>query len=211
MSFLATPGLGKYVNKKTGIFDKIGSALFGDKDKMIQQPTQTPEQQQALSGILGQLGGGQTGQNYGAAQQYLSKILSGDQGAYNMFASPYLQNFEQQIVPRIAERFAGLGGGLGGGAQGSSGFAQALGGAGAGLQSQLAGLFANLQQNAAGQATGQYNQLANLGLGTRAFENLYQPGSTGLLGGALSGASQGAGQAGGMAAMMQLLPLLGVL
>ena len=176
----------------------ISRFLFGDQDRMSQVSTQTGGQQQQLSNLLGQLSGGQTGQNYNSAQDYLSKILSGDKDAYNMFASPYLQNFEQQIVPQLAERFAGLGGGMGGGALGSSGFGQALGGAGAGLQSQLAGLFANLQQNAAGQATNQYNQLSGMGLGTRALENVYQPGSTGALGGALAGLGQGVGSGFGL-------------
>lgn len=211
LNFLATPGAGSYLNKKTGGLDALSRFLFGDEDKNMQLPTMTGGQQGQLSNVLGQVGpGGQTGQNYAASQDYLSKILSGDKDAYNMFAAPYLQNFEQQIVPRIAERFAGLGGGLGGGAMGSSGFGQALGGAGAGLQSQLAGLFSNLQNQASQQATGQYNQLSNMGLGARSFENLYQPGSTGLFGGAASGLSQGAGQAGGMAMMMKLLPLLGL-
>lgn len=183
--------------------------LFGSKDKMKQVPTLDPSQQQALQGILSQLGmmGGQGGA-YSGAQDYMSKILSGDPGAMAEFEAPYRQQFEQQTIPGLAERFAGMGGGMGGGFS-NSGFGQAIGGAGAGLQAQLAGLHGQLRQGAAGQALGQFNNLANLGLGTRGFENTYQPGSTGLMGGLGQGLASGAGQGGGMALMMKLLPLLG--
>lgn len=184
--------------------------LFGSKDKMKQVPTLDPSQQQALQGILGQLGmmGGKGGA-YSGAQNYLSGLLSGDPKAFAQFEAPYRQEFEQKTLPGIAERFAGLnpmGGGLS-----SSGFGQALGGAGAQLQSQLAGLHGALRQGASGQALGQFNQLANLGLGTRGFENVYQPGSTGLLGGIGAGFGQGMGEAGGsalMQAFMKYAPML---
>lgn len=192
----------------------LWETLFGKGDRFKQLGTLDPSQQQALQGILGQLGmmGGQGGA-YSGAQNYLSQILSGDPNAFAQFEAPYRQEFESRTVPMLAERFAGLnpmGGGLS-----SSGFSQALGGAGAQLQSQLAGLHGALRQGAAGQALGQFNQLANLGLGTRTFENIYQPGSTGLLGGALSGLGSGAGfglgmmggQAlpGGISSLMSLL------
>lgn len=188
--------------------------LFGSKDKMSQVSTLDPSQQQALQSILGQLGsmsGG--GGAYSGAQNYLSSLLSGDPNAFSQFEAPYRQEFEQKTIPMLAERFAGLspmGGGLS-----SSGFGQALGGAGAQLQAQLAGLHGNLRQGAAGQAMGQFNNLANLGLGTRSFENVYQPGSTGLMGGALQGLGSGLGMGlgfgaggglpGGMGALMGLL------
>lgn len=177
----------------------ISEILFGSKDKFRQASTQTPEQQQGLSQILQLLSGmGSQGGGYNQAQDYISRILGGDQQSYDRFSQPYLNQFQEQIIPGIAERFAGLGGGMGGGSLGSSGFAQALGGAGSQLQSNLAGLYSQLQQQAAQQAFGQYNNLANLGLGTRSFENLYQPGSTGLVGGVLSGAAKGVGKAVGL-------------
>jgi hypothetical protein len=172
--------------------------LFGSGDKTSQLSTLDPNQQQALQGILGQLGsmsGG--GGAYSGAQNYLSSLLSGDPNAFAQFEAPYRQEFESKTVPMLAERFAGLspmGGGLS-----SSGFGQALGGAGAQLQSQLAGLHGQLRQGAAGQAMGQFNNLAGLGLGTRSFENMYQPGSTGLVGGALQGLGSGVGMGLGMA------------
>lgn len=181
--------------------------LFGNKDKFKQIPTMTGGQMQGLEGILQQLQQMQgQGGAYSGAQNYLSQILSGDPNAMSEFEAPYRNEFEQKTVPMLAERFAGLSP-MGGGMS-SSGFGQAMGGAGAGLQAQLAGLHGALKQNAAGQSMGQFNQLANLGIGTRSFENTYQPGSTGLLGGAMQGLAGGGGQGGGMALMMKLLPLL---
>lgn len=175
----------------------IWEMLFGSRDKMKQVSTLDPNQQNTLQGILSQLGmmGGQGGA-YSGAQNHLSNLLSGDPNAFAQFEAPYRQQFEQQTVPQLAERFAGLnpmGGGLS-----SSGFGQALGGAGAQLQAQLAGLHGNLRNQAAGQAMGQFNNLANLGLGTRSFENVYQPGSTGLFGGAMQGLGGGLGLGLGM-------------
>lgn len=191
-------GLSDYLFPQKNIpWGKVSDFLFGSKDEFKQLPTMTGGQQDYLNNVLAQLMGGGAAGNYGQAQNYLSGILSGDPQAFNQFAAPYIQNFEQQIIPGISERFAGMGGGLGGGATSSSGFGQALGGAGAQLQAQLANLYGNLRQNAAQQAMGQYNYLAGLGLGSRAFENAYQPGSTGIFGGIGSGIGQGAGMAAG--------------
>lgn len=177
----------------------ISDFLFGHGDKFSQQSTLDPNQQNFLQNLFQQLGGmGGQGGSYGNAQNYLSQLLSGDQNAFSQFEAPYRQQFEQQTLPGIAERFAGanpMGGGLS-----SSGFGQALGGAGAGLQAQLAGLHGNLRNQAVGQSLGQFNQLAGLGLGTRSFENIFQPGNYGALGGALQGVGQGFGQGLGMAA-----------
>lgn len=186
------PGVGTAVGAGVG---GLGGAIVGylnsgKKDQFVSNLTK--EQQALQSQILQQLQGmGGQGGGYGMAQDYYKDILSGNPDAYNQFASPYLQNFEQQIVPRLAERFAGLGGGLGGGTLGSSGFGQAIGGAGAQLQAQLAQLHAGLRQNAAQQQYGQYNQLAAYGLNP---SQSYQPGTQGFGGSALAGLSQGVGQ-----------------
>lgn len=162
------------------------------KDKNLQNTIQTPEQQQYLENIFRQLGiSGQTGENYQSSQDYLQKMLSGDQGAYEQWAAPYNTQFNERILPGIEERYSGMGGGLGGGLGSSSGFGQAVGGAGAQYGSNLAQLYAQLQQNASQQAMGQYNTLGSLGLGTRGFETQYQPGQLGLVGNAVSGGLQG--------------------
>lgn len=178
-----------------GFLDSIMSLLFGNKDQTKQMSTQNPEQQQALSQILSQLGlmGGEGG-GYQNSQNYYNQFLQGNgQQGFENFAAPFKTQFNEQTLPGIAERFAGMGGGLGGGALTSSGFGQAIGGAGSQFQSNLSNLYAQIQQNAAGQLTNQYNQLSNTGLGARPFENTFQPGSSGLVGGLASGAGKGFG------------------
>lgn len=175
--------------------------LFGKPDKISQISTKSPGQNQAMEQLLQQISQMQSqGGNYAQAQNHFANLLSGDPTSYDRWAAPYMQQFEQETVPRLAERFAGLGGGLGGGALGSTGFAQALGGAGAQLQAQLANLFESLKQNAAQTSYGQYNNLLSRGLGTNTFENVYQPGNTGLVGGAATGLAQGLGSGLGMGA-----------
>lgn len=171
-----------------GIFDM----LFGAKNQMRNVPLLTKEQQSSLNQILGQLGQmqGPTGA-YGMAQNRLADLLGGGSDVYNAFAAPYMRQFQEQTIPQLAERFAGFGGR--GGALSSSGFGQGLGAAGAGLQESLASMGAGLQQNALQQALGQYNTLAGLGLGTRAYQPNYQQGTLGIFGSLLGNLGTGLG------------------
>jgi hypothetical protein len=172
----------------------LSSFLLGEAPSTSKLATGTKEQMKfggkdifALLKQMLQPGGG-----YNQAQQYHQGILGGgqgDQGAYQNFASPYLQQFQEQILPGIAERFAGQG------ALSSSGFGQALGGAATGLQSQLAQLFSSLQQQSAGQQYGQFNNMAGMGLGYQPFAYMQNPGSEGLIPGALKSFASGFGQA----------------
>jgi hypothetical protein len=157
--------------------------LFGSPDKLNKIATGTQQQEGLHNNILAQaMGMSQGGGGYDLANQYYNNLLGGNQQqAYNQFSQPYLQQFQEQILPMIAERFAG------GGALSSSGFGQSLGGAGAGLQSQLAQLFSQLQGQAAQQQYGQYNQLAQTGLNHQPFAYHQQEGSQGFLGNALNG------------------------
>lgn len=164
--------------------------FFGKPDKFRTQSTLTPGQRGNLDQINQNLSDMQApGGAYSGAMDFLKRLMSGDEEAFKAFEAPYLQKFNEQVLPGIAERFAGLN--PMGGALSSSGFAQALGGAGAQLQADLAALRANLQRDAASQTLGQYNNLANVGLGTRAFESKYQPGNYGLLGEAAGGITGG--------------------
>jgi hypothetical protein len=167
--------------------------LFGSPDKLKKVPTGTKEQQALHKDILSQaqnLAGG----GYDQAQQYYNSLLQPGNEAFQNFAAPFMQNFQEQIIPGIMERFAG------GGALSSSGFGQALGGAGAGLQSQLAQLFAQLQSQAAGAQTNQYNQLAQTGLNYQPFAYHQQQGSQGMMGPMMSGLTSAfAGPFAGMA------------
>ncbi len=161
----------------------IGEWLFGGPDKLKKIPAGTKEQQNLHNNILSQaMGMSSQGGGYDLAQQYINNLLGlNQQEAFNQFSSPYLQQFQEQILPQIAERFAGAG------ALSSSGFGQALGGAASGLQAQLAQLFSNLQQQAAGQQYNQYNQLTNTGLNYQPFAYHQKQGSAGFLSPLLGG------------------------
>ncbi len=168
--------------------------LFGSPDKLKKTATGTKEQMQFgghdLIGMLQQMmqqGGGQN-----LANQHDQRLLGQGPEAFNQFASPYLQQFQEQMLPQIAEQFAGKG------ALSSSGFGQALGGASAGLQSKLAELFSQLQGQAAGRQQGQFQNLSQLGLGYQPFGYEKQQGSAGMLGPLLTGIGGGiAGPLGG--------------
>lgn len=170
--------------------------LFGSGDKYKKHETGSPEQTAFHSSLMQQLQQSlQGGGGYNQAQGYLNSLLNPGSGAYEQFSQPYLQQFNEQVLPGIAERFAG------GGALSSSGFGQALGGAGAGLQSQLAQLFSQLQGNAAQQQLGNFSNLTQLGLGYKPFDYEKQEGSAGFFGPALGafGTALG-GPLGGLAA-----------
>jgi len=162
---------------------KFSEWLFGSPDKLHKIETGTPEQQALHNSILAQAMGLQgAGGGYNLANQYYNNFLGSNQGqAYDQFSQPYLQQFEEQLLPQIAERFAG------GGALSSSGFGQALGGAASGLQAQLAQLFSNLQGQAAQQQYGQFNQLSQNALNYQPFAYQQRAGSGGFLGPLLGG------------------------
>ena len=151
--------------------------LFGGPDKLKKIPTGTQEQQNLHGGVIqNAMNMSQPGGGYDLANQYYNNILGpNQQQSYDQFASPYMQQFEEQILPQIAERFAGAG------ALSSSGFGQALGGAASGLQSMLAQLFSQLQGQAAQAQYGQYNQQTQTGLNYQPFAYNQQSGSAGLV------------------------------
>ena len=143
--------------------------LFGREPKMRQLPAISPEQQELLSDLIGQIRGPLTEGISG-----LQQILAGEPEAFEAFEKPAMRQFEEQIVPGIAERFTGMGTG----AQRSSAFAQALGKAGESLSERLAAQRGAMQQ----QAMGQLSQLLGLGLRQPTFGYQMQPGTPGFLG-----------------------------
>lgn len=132
-------------------------------------------------------------------------LLSGSPESYEKFEAPMMRQFNEQVVPGIAERFTGVGGQ-------SSAFQQALGNAGAGLQENLASMRGGLQQQGAQGLLQALMGLSGQGLGTHAFENVYQPKAPSFLqslfggigGGVGSGLGLGAGM-GGFGGLMQML------
>lgn len=170
----------------------LGFLSGGDEeDEFSQLQTGTPEQQALHNQILAQaMGMNQQGGGYQNAQNYYNSLFQPGNQAYENFAAPYMNQFNEQILPQIAERFAGAG------ALSSSGFGQSLGAAGAGLQAQLAQLFASLQNQAAGSLTNQYNQLATTGLGNEQFAYKRKPASAGFAAPFLAGLSGEMGKTG---------------
>jgi len=142
----------------------------GDKQKKI--PTMNKQQQGIFNEylkLLSQMQQGGLQNSLGNLQQWMDP----NSLAYQDFEQPYLTEFNEQTLPRLAEQFAG---GAQGGALSSSGFAQALGGAAAGLKSNLAGLKSNRAFEALKSYLQQYNQMANQGFGTSPFAYKNQQG-----------------------------------
>lgn len=177
-----------------GLDKKVNEWAFGNPDQFHQIPTMTGGQQKGLRDVGNQIY--QLGQGgYQDAMSLLQQYLDPQSDVYRNFEKPYLQQFEQQIVPGLAERFAGMGA-MGGGLS-SSGFGQSLGAAGANLQTQLAQMKQQYQRQSINDLLNQYNYLTGQYLGARPFENAYQPGSTGAFGGIASGLGTGIGFAAG--------------
>lgn len=186
----------------------LSEFLFGKRDKTKSLNVLSPEQKQALSEYFSN--GIERSPIYSSGASFLQNLLSGSPEAYQSFEAPYMQNFQQNILPAIAERFAGMG--TGAGASSSSALYNSLAQAGRNLQTDLAGLRSGLQMQALPQALGYAqqpysNKLA--GLGVRPFENIYQPGSTGLFGGLTSGLASGLGTGLGLAGSSSLFNSFG--
>lgn len=174
-----------------GIFD----SLFGSDDPGVEQvSTLSPIQQKYLKKYF--KNPIEKNATYGAGNDYIQRLLSGDPELMQQFTQPYMDQFNEEIVPGIAQRFAGMGTGAGAGS--SSGLNNSLAQAGKGLQTNLAQLRGNMQLQALPQALAYAqqpysNQLAGLGL--RTTENINRPGNEGMFGGLLNAGLQGAATA----------------
>lgn len=152
--------------------------LFGEAPKIKKLPTGTAGQEKFFNQFIQQLmqmqGSPmmqQAQQGFGQAQGYLSGLLG--PGAFEQFAQPYNQQFEQKILPGIENRYAGFGNSSG--ALSSSGFGQAIGGAASDFQSQLAQLFSQLQMQASGGLAQNYGNLQNIYNQQAQLAGAYQP------------------------------------
>lgn len=140
----------------------------------------TKGQEQNLQNITqqqNQLAG--QGGGYQDAMSLLQQYLNPNSDVYKNFEKPYLEQYQNQTLPEIANRYAGqnaMGSGLM-----TSGFGQSLGAAGSSLQAQLAQMKQQYQRQSINDLLNQYNQLTNTSLGTRSFENVYDPGEEGKL------------------------------
>ncbi len=149
--------------------------LFGSENKTEKLATGTKRQRNFGNDLikwLQQMQGEGGGQNM--ANQYDQSFLGQGPEAFQQFAQPYNQQFEQKVLPGIAERFAGAG------ALSSSGFGQALGGAASDFQSQLSQLFSQLQGQAAGRQQGQFQNISQQALGYQPYAYHEKQGQQGM-------------------------------
>ncbi len=149
----------------------ILGGMFGGSGGMKAQNIYNKNQRNFLDNQQRQAEEMQNGGGYSQAMQQLMQYLNPSSEAFDQFSAPYMNQFNEQIVPGLAERFAGLGGGMGMGGLASSGFGQAIGGAGAGLIAQLAKLKGDMGNNAINSLLGQYNNLSQNALKPR--KNFY--------------------------------------
>lgn len=167
----------------TGI-GALGGGVLGllgggrDKPKKIKQlQNYTPEQQQQLDRLLQMAKEGNED-----AFKYIQSILSDEEGAFDAFEAPAIEQFQEQTVPSILERF-NRGGGM---SKGSSAVNYSLGQAGRGLSRDLASQRANLKQN----AMTQLNQMTSPAYGQRTT-NYTTGGQQGAFGMLAPAAAQG--------------------
>ena len=165
------------------IFDAFKSSTTqpGEIEGYNRVSTFDPQQQQLFSQQAQGLGGIQP-----QIMDYLKKLLSPEGG--EEFAAPYMRQFHEQTIPKLAEQFAGVG------ALSSSGFQQALGQAGAGLSENLAAL----REGQKGQGVSSIMQMLQglLGQQTQAFLPKQQSGFQQFLTGIAPGLGQGLAQFG---------------
>lgn len=76
------------------------------------------------------------------AIKWLNSILSDEEGTFDEYEKPYLDQFNEEVIPGILERFTGMG------ARSSSALNQTLGQAAKGLSTNLSEQRANLKKNA---------------------------------------------------------------
>lgn len=162
---------------------QVGSQMFGGGDEKLQKVSNFDKNQknfwnQYMNTLSGQ--GMQGGQ---MAMNRLQDFLNPESDIFKNFEAPFMQQFEQETIPKLAEQFAGMGGG----ALSSSGFGQALGGAGANLHTNLAYLKSNLMKDAISSMLNQFNTMSSTGLNTRPFQYIKNDQGGGPFGGFMSG------------------------
>ena len=151
-----------------GLFGLLSGFFGSGKEKMKKVPTMSKDQLALLSRIEQMINPqGSLGQGYEGAIDYQKQLMDPSSEAVQQFTQPYIDQFNQQIVPRLAERFAGFG--AEGGGLSSSGFGQSLSTAGSTLQNQLALLKAGLGQQAANSLMNQYGNQQQMALNAQPF------------------------------------------
>lgn len=157
---------------------KFGEALFGKSGKTKKLSTVDKNQQELLDLINEGLKSGT-----GPLSDLFGKF--NEEEFEKGVSQPAIKNFQENILPSILEKFTSNNQSLGT----PSRIAQLK--AGTDLQSKLAELMYQ------GQQQQKQNKLAglNTAVGKQTVENIYKPGSEGLVQGAVKGFAEGAGKA----------------
>lgn len=138
-------------------------------------------------------------QNYQTGQDWLQSMFN-DPQFFDQFEAPLQRQFSEQTIPELANRFASQGSG---GSLGSTAFRNQANREAGNLSTNIAALRGGMQQQAIPQLMGYSQQpfsnyMTTLQQALTPTQNVYQPPSTGFLGGVLpgliGGISQGAGQ-----------------
>lgn len=120
----------------------------GKKPKIQEHQNYQPNQLELINSIIEQAKAGNK-----SALDWINNILSDEEGAFEDYERPFMEHFNETIVPSIMERFRG------GGSKNSSGLQQSLAQGARGLQTQLAGQRSSLKEQAI-NALRNYNQTA---------------------------------------------------
>ena len=175
------------------------SALSGLGGKEGQtKSTYSKPQLSLIDQIVGQVKGQGGAPNvtaspaYGQGLDWLMALFN-DPEFFKSFEAPLQRQFQEQTIPDLANRFASMGSG---GALGSTAFRNQLAREGSNLSTNIAALRGGMQQQAipqlqayAQQPFSNYTQLLQSAL--TPTQNVYQPPSTGFLGGVLPGLTGG--------------------
>lgn len=166
----------------------IGGGLTGEKGKM--GSTYSKKARSKIDEILDSLSGMKGAQDvtqnpqFQQGQNWLTGLFN-DPEFFKNFEAPIQRQFEEQTVPDLANRFASMGSG---GSLGSTGFRNQLAREGSNLSTNIAALRGGMQQQAIPQLMGYaqqpfQNYLQLLQSALQPTQNIYQPPSTGFLGG----------------------------
>lgn len=165
--------------------------LFGKRGGYEQVPLPKGGRQYQEGILNGSRGIEQNGA-YSSGLDFLLQLLSQNPEMMQAFEQPYMENFQQNVIPGITNQFAGVGTGNGG--LNSSGFQNSLAQAGRGLQSDLASMRGQMQMQALPQALAYAQQpetnRMNI-LNQAPNQSTYRPAQQGFLTSALSNIAGG--------------------
>lgn len=148
------------------VLGPVIKGMMGDKGGM--SSTYSGKQRSTIDNLLDMVKGGQTGQNMGAGQDWLSSLFN-DPEFFKQFEAPLQRQFQEETIPGLANRFAGMGSG---GSTGSTGFRNQATREAGNLSTNIGALRGGMQQQGVNQASQNYFNMLQQGL--TPYKNVYQ-------------------------------------